>query len=252
MRQDEIPTETLETEGQAGSKPVSELSAMMPAYNEETALPAVLQEAVEALEAQCATWELVMVDDGSSDRTPQILAEWAEKEPRIRVVTQPRNLGYSKALARGFDSCRYEALFYTDADAQFDLNEIVNLYPLLAEVDMVSGYRVGRQDPAIRHLTSAVYNRLQGWLLGIKVRDVNCAFKLFRKSFFEKVRLKSDGFLVDAEIYARAKRAGLTWKQVGVRHRPRELGSTTVKVATVTETLRELWALRRTLKQEAS
>jgi glycosyltransferase involved in cell wall biosynthesis len=252
MPEEELLTVKRETTRDAGAaKPIPQLSAMMPAYNEEAALPAVLGEAVEALEEQCDSWELVMVDDGSTDRTPEILREWSGRDPRVRIVTQETNQGYSKALARGFDSCRYEAIFYTDADAQFDLREIVRLHPYLAEVDMVTGYRVGRQDPPVRHLTSAVYNRLQGWLLGIRVRDVNCAFKLFRKSFFEKVRLKSDGFLVDAELYARAKRAGLTWKQVGVRHRPRELGSTTVRVSTITETLRELWELRRTLRRES-
>jgi dolichol-phosphate mannosyltransferase len=229
---------------------IPELSAVMPAYNEEEVLPTALAEAVEALEVICDNWEIVVVDDGSTDRTPGILREWSGREPRIRVVTQEKNSGYTKALARGFDSCRYDPIFYTDADAQFDLKEIARLYERLEGVDMVAGYRVGRQDPPIRHLTSAVYNRLQGWLLGVRVRDVNCAFKLFRASFFEKVRVSSDGFLIDAELYARAKRAGLKWNQVGVRHRSREQGATTVRVATITETLRELWALRRKLNQE--
>jgi dolichol-phosphate mannosyltransferase len=115
---------------------------------------------------------------------------------------------------------------------------------------MVTGFRVGRQDRWIRLVTSGVYNRLQGWMLGLRVRDVNCAFKLFRRSFFEKVQLSSDGFLIDAELYARAKKAGLTWTQVGVRHRPRELGSTTVKVSTIMETLRELRTLAKTVSRE--
>ena len=233
----------------AGSIP--ELSALMPAYNEQEVLDVSIREMVDALEALCRKWELVVVDDGSNDRTPEILRAWSERDERIRAVRQPRNSGYTKALIRGFGECRYEAIFYTDADAQFDIMEVARLYPLLDGVDMVAGYRVGRRDPAIRHLTSAVYNRLQSWLLGIRVRDVNCAFKLFRRSFFDAVRLSSDGFLIDAELYARAKRAGLAWRQVGVRHRPREQGSTTVKVSTVTETLRELWALRRNLDRES-
>lgn len=231
-------------------KPISELSALMPAYNEQEVLPVALKEATAALEDLCETWELVMVDDGSTDATPEILGEWAEKEPRVRVVTQQPNAGYSQALIRGFSECRYEAIFYTDADAQFDLHDIADLYPKLAQVDMVTGFRVGRQDRWIRFVTSGVYNRLQGWMLGLRVRDVNCAFKLFRRSFFEKVQLSSDGFLIDAELYARAKKAGLTWTQVGVRHRPRELGSTTVKVSTIMETLRELRTLAKTVSRE--
>lgn len=224
----------------------------MPAYNEQEVLPVALEEAVTALGDLCDTWELLIVDDGSTDRTPEILAEWAAKVPEVRIVTQEENSGYSQALIRGFSECRYEAVFYTDSDAQFDLHDIGDLYPKLAEADMVTGYRVGRQDRWVRFVTSGVFNRLQGWLLGLRVRDVNCAFKLFRSSYFDKVQLSSDGFLIDAELYARAKAAGLSWIQVGVQHRPRELGRTTVKSSTVAETLRELWALREQLKQETS
>ena len=233
------------------SKSIPELSALMPAYNEQEVLPVALEEATAALEDLCETWELLVVDDGSTDRTPEILADWAGKVPRLRVVTQEQNSGYSQALIRGFAECRYEMIFYTDADAQFDLHAIADLYPKLAEADMVTGYRLGRQDRWIRFVTSGIYNQLQGWLLGLKVKDVNCAFKLFRRSYFDKVRLSSDGFLIDAEIYARAQAAGLSWIQVGVEHRPRELGSTTVKTSTVTETLRELWSLKKQLELEA-
>jgi glycosyltransferase involved in cell wall biosynthesis len=219
----------------------------MPAYNEEQVLPTTLQEAEDALTALCEEWELIVVDDGSTDRTLEIIEEHSARQPRIRPLPMKQNQRYTQAIARGFEACRYEAIFYTDADAQFDLMEIGLLYPHLAEHDMVTGYRVGRQDPPIRFLTSGVYNRLQGLLLGVKVRDVNCAFKMFRRSFFDKVKIRSEGFLIDAELYARAKRAGLTWKQVGVRHRPREQGSTTVKASTVTETLKELWRLKRSL-----
>jgi glycosyltransferase involved in cell wall biosynthesis len=220
----------------------------MPAYNEQDVLPEALAEAVTALDRVADEWELVVVDDGSTDRTPQILAEWSAREPRVRVLTQRPNQGYSKALARGFAAARFEAVFYTDADAQFDLAEITRLAPHLAIHDKVAGYRLDRKDPWVRLLTSRVYNLIQGLTLGIRVRDVNCAFKLFRRSFFERVTLSSDGFLVDAELYARARRAGLTWTQVGVTHRPRLAGSSTVKAATVTATLRELWRLRRSLR----
>jgi len=224
-----------------------QLTAVMPAYNEQEVLPLTLREAVAALPEVADEWELVVVDDGSTDRTPAILAEWAARDPRLWILTQRPNQGYSRALARGFRAARYPAVFYTDADAQFDLTEIRRLAPHLAAHDMVAGYRLARQDPWIRLLTSRTYNLLQGLVLGIRVRDVNCAFKLFRRSFFEKVELRSDGFLIDAELYARARRAGLTWTQVGVTHRPRAAGSTTVKASTVTSTLRELLQLRRDL-----
>ena len=229
------------------SKQIPELSALMPAYNEEDVLDSSISEAVEALDGLCEKWELVIVDDGSTDATPEILEDWNSRDPRVRTVAQAENFGYSRALIDGFASCRYEAIFYTDADAQFDLEHIADLYPYLVEADMVTGYRVGRQDRPVRHLTSAVYNWLQSRMLGLRVKDVNCAFKLFRRSFFKRVELSSDGFLIDAELYARAQRAGLSWRQVGVPHRPRLSGSTTVSVSTVFETLRELRALKKSL-----
>ena len=219
----------------------------MPAYDEEAVLPVSLQEAVDVLEEIATDWELIVVDDGSRDATPRILAEWSAREPRIKVLTQASNQGYSKALARGFRAASKDAVFYTDADAQFDLREIVRLYPLLANHDMVSGYRIDRKDPPIRLLTSRLYNTLQAVLLDNRVRDVNCAFKLFRRSYFERVELSSDGFLIDAELHLRAKKAGMKWTQVGVRHRPRTHGATTVRPATIAQTLRELWNLSRSV-----
>ncbi|HXV75335.1 MAG TPA: glycosyltransferase family 2 protein, partial [Candidatus Polarisedimenticolaceae bacterium] len=227
--------------------PIAELSAVMPAYNEEEVLPFSIAEAVAALDEIAARWELLVVDDGSRDRTPEIVAEWVARNDRIRLLKQPMNLGYSRALIRGFREARYEWVCYTDADAQFDLREVRKLYDQAGGVEMVVGYRTKRQDPSIRLLTSAVYNRLQGLVLGVRVRDCNCALKLFRRDFLQSLPLDSDGFLIDAELYARTRRAGGRWREVGVTHRPRELGRTTVRVATIVKTLRELWALRRSI-----
>lgn len=244
---DSPPGDRPDAETSASHKPIPELSAVMPAYNEEEILPLALDEAVAALEAQCERWELIMVDDGSTDGTENILAEWSAREPRIRVITLRPNEGYSRALVHGLTAGRYEAIFYTDADAQFDLMELSRLHPYLAEADMVCGFRQKRQDPWVRLLTSRTFNFLQSMALGTMMRDVNCAFKFFRRSYFDKVKLSSDGFLIDAEMYVRAKRAGLTWIEKGVTHRPREEGSSTVSFSTITETLAELWRLRRAL-----
>jgi len=226
---------------------IPELSMMMPVYNEEEILPLVMKEAVEALDTQVEDWELIIVDDGSTDHSPEILAGWAEGDSRIEILTNSPNQGYSRALIRGFYACRKEVVFYTDGDAQFDLGQLGELYPLIGDADMVAGYRVGRKDPWFRLMTSAVYNFIQARVLGVRARDVNCAFKFFRRHFFEKITLKSDGFLIDAELYARADRAGLRWVQAPVRHRPRIEGSTTVKVGTIGETLRELFRLKKML-----
>jgi dolichol-phosphate mannosyltransferase len=231
---------------------IPELSAVIPAYNEQDVLPVSIAEAVEALEDIAERWELLIVDDGSKDRTAGIVSEWSAKDPRVKLLKQPRNLGYSKALIRGFREAQYEFVCYTDADAQFDVHEVRDLYDHIEGVEMVVGYRKKRQDPSIRLLTSAVYNILQGMVLGVRVRDCNCALKLFRRDFLQALPLDSDAFLIDAELFARTQRAGGRWREVGVTHRPREQGSTTVKVSTITETLRELWALRRSISRGGS
>ncbi len=153
----------------------------MPAFNEEAVLPRALAEATAALDRLCDDWELVVVDDGSTDASPAMLAAAAHHQPRLRVLTQETNRGYAAALIRGFWACRREAVFYTDADAQFDLGDLARAYPLLAHADMVAGWRQDRQDTWMRKSLSAVFNVLQRSLLGTQARDVDCAFKLFRR-----------------------------------------------------------------------
>jgi glycosyltransferase involved in cell wall biosynthesis len=227
---------------------IPELSVVMPAYNEEAILPSSLAEAFQSLDAIAKTWELIVVDDGSTDQTATILRELCVNEPRLRVLTQPTNLGYSAALIRGFAACQYEALFYTDADAQFDLHEIALAYPLLSNAEMVAGWRRRRRDPWIRRFASAVFNRLQQVVLGARAKDVDCAFKLFRRSFFQRVQLSSQGFLIDAEIYARAAQVGLRVVQLPVTHRARTAGRSSVRPITVFRTLVELGRLRSSIR----
>ena len=231
-------------------KRVPELSVVMPAFNEEAVLPGSLREAVSSLDALCERWELIVVDDGSTDDTAAILAEAARRDSRIRVETHTSNRGYSAALTRGFRACRYDAVFYTDADGQFDLRELEKAYPLLAGADMVAGWRCGRRDPWPRQFASLGFNLLQALALGVRARDVDCAFKLFRRSFFERVPLSSEGFLIDAELYARARRAGLRVVQLPVTHRPRAAGRSTVRWITVWRTLAQLRRLSSTLRAE--
>lgn len=231
------------------TRPVAEISVVIPMFNEAEVLPLALDEAVRALDQVAERWELLVVDDGSRDETPAILLRWAAREPRIRPLLQPENRGYSQALARGFAEARNDLVFFTDGDAQFDLREIAALAEHLApDVDLVVGWRKRRQDPPLRLLTSALYNRLQATVFGVRVRDVNCAFKLMRRSFVAGLPFVSQGFLINAELFARARAAGAKWREVPVTHRPRAGGSSTVRFGSVLRTLRDLWALRRALR----
>ena len=181
---------------------IPELSAMMPAYNEEEILPTALAEAVEALEAQVTTWELIVVDDGSTDRTPQILAEWCEREPRLRVVTNSPNIGYSRALIRGFEACRLTVLFYTDGDAQFDLMEIGKLSNIADYFVICTGQTDRQLDAIVREVRAQLKQEdqqpagiegkpLSGWVL-VDCGDVVLhAFSPAQREFYRLERLWS-------------------------------------------------------------
>jgi dolichol-phosphate mannosyltransferase len=226
---------------------IPEMSVVMPALDEEDALPVVIPEAVAVLDDLCDRWEIIVVDDGSTDRTPEILREFAEHDSRIRILTQHGHQGYGLAIRRGLDAASCMVVCLTDSDGQFDLRDVAKLYPFLKDADMVGGFRESREDVWIRRFVSNSYNRLQSWILGLDVRDVNCALKLFRRSALYMFELTTDGFLIDAEIYARADRAGLRWAQVGVTHHPRVYGESKVHLTVAFGTLIRLWKLRRTL-----
>ena len=220
----------------------------MPAYNEEAGIRAVLVEARSALAARCARFEIVVVDDGSTDATGDLLAR-ATSAPEIVVLTHSRTLGYSAALSRGLRAARFDPVLYTDSDGQFDLADLDRALPLLTgEIEMVAGYRERRADPWIRKTASAGFNFLARLLLGVRARDVDCAFKLFRRSFLERLTFSSDGFLIDAEIYARARLDGVRYRQLPVRHRARTAGRSSIRWSVVGRSLRELLELRRALR----
>ncbi len=222
-----------------------ELSAVFPALNEKENIPALFAEAERALSRFCARWEVVLVDDGSTDGTADLAEELAARgDGRFRVIRHPRNLGYAAAIRDGFAAARLPLVFYSDADLQFDLHDLRRLLPHLADHEIVSGRRRHRADAWPRRAASRVFNTLAGILLGIRVRDIDSAFKVFRRSFLEEIEIESDHFLFDTEVLYKARLSGRRVKEVPVRHRPRRGGRSTVKLRDVRDTLRGfLWLL---------
>ena len=162
------------------SPTIPALSVILPAFNEEGNIERSLRSSADSVAPLVPDYELLVVDDGSRDRTPQILLRLAEEMGRrLVVVTHETNLGYGKALRSGFDAARGRLVFYTDADNQFDLRELREALPLMEANDAVLGYRVGRQDGAFRLMVSNGYNALASAAFGMSVRDLNCSFKLF-------------------------------------------------------------------------
>jgi glycosyltransferase involved in cell wall biosynthesis len=220
------------------------ISAVLPAYNEEAVIAETVQRTGDAISALGITdFEIVVVDDGSSDATAARAASAEAPGRRVRVVSHPRNRGYGAALRTGFDAATCEAVFHMDSDGQFDPTEISRLLTLYGPGTVVSGYRIRRNDTLLRRLYHNAFFGLVRVLFGPTVRDVNCAFKLFPRAVGQG--LHSEGALVCTELLVRARRSGYRLVDVGVHHYPRTTGRATgANVSVVVRAFRELWQLR--------
>lgn len=222
------------------------LSVFFPCHNERDNVERVVLGAVEVLQRHVIDWEVIIVDDGSRDGTAGIADRLAEREPRIRVIHHEGNRGYGMALRSGFAAARKPYVFYTDGDGQFDMNELPLLLARTTEADIISGYRRKRQDGWIRRVNGACWSFLAQWVLKFRCRDVDSAFKLYKREIFGRIRLCSTGALIDAEILARATRLGYTILAVPVTHLPRRAGAPSgAKPAVILRAFRELLQLRR-------
>lgn len=210
------------------SRPSTSISLVLPAFNEEQVIAQAVCEADDALSALTDDYEILVVDDGCVDKTVEIVAAIAATRPRVKLIRQPRNLGYGAALRRGFDEATKQLVGFTDADCQFDLRELDRLVLLARDYDIVCGYRIDRQDPALRCFYSKVYNHIVRALLGTGVRDCDCALKLFRRDSLAELSITTDGYLVNAELLTQARQLDKSVVEVGVTHRSRAAGTSKV------------------------
>ncbi len=217
------------------------LSIVLPAYNEEALIESTVRAVVEMLSPWDRAFEMVVVNDGSRDQTGEVLAALAAEDERIRPITHVVNRGYGAALVTGFESARNDLVFFMDSDGQFDIGELAGLLPLIERYDAVWGYRRDRQDTRVRRLNAWGWKQLVRLFLGVAVRDVDCAFKLFRAEFFREHQLESRGALINAEMLYRLRRDGKTIAQVGVRHLERKAGRATgAKPSVIARAVKEL------------
>lgn len=206
-----------------------DISLVLPAYNEADNLEPLIAEAVPALEAWADDYEIIVVDDGSADATAAVAQRLMEGTPRLRLVQHPVNQGFGAAVFTGFTSAVKDWIFYTDADRQFVLGELEAFVPLMDQADLIAGYRAPRRDPFVRVLYGKGWSMLCTLLFGYTVRDVDCAFKLFRREIIQELgpHIASRGATFSIEWLARAKRAGYRFVELPVTHRPRVAGSQT-------------------------
>jgi glycosyltransferase involved in cell wall biosynthesis len=229
---------------------MASISAVLPAYNEEGNIREAVHRTMEAVAAHTSDYEIVVVDDGSRDRTSEILQATMAEHPQVRVVRHQVNRGYGGALRSGFEAATKELVFLVASDNQYDPSEISRLLPLMGGADIVTGYRARRQDPFLRRIYAWCWNTLVNLLFGYLGRDVDCAFKLFRREILEEIALTSSGALIDTQLLAGARRQGFRIREVAVSHFPREVGQQTgANVRVVLRAFRDLirywWELRR-------
>lgn len=216
------------------------LSLVLPAYNEQDGIRQAITEADDALARLCDAYEILVVDDGSRDATSDIAHDEASRRPNVRVLRHSTNRGYGAALRSGFEAARFDLVAFTDADCQFHLDDLAHLLPHSANSPVVVGYRIERQDSWRRRVLSRGYNVLARTLLGTVVRDIDCALKVFRRDALTHILPESRGFFVNTEMLSRARQRGLDIAEVGVRHRPRLRGQSTVTLQDVPRTLGHL------------
>jgi len=205
--------------------PVPGLSIFFPAYNDSGTIASLVMTALRAAAQLTPDHEVIVVNDGSTDSTLQILEELARIYPQVRIVNHPVNRGYGGALRTGFASASKDIIFYTDGDAQYDPAEMSALWPkMTAGVDLVNGYKISRSDPLHRIIIGRVYHHTVKLMFGLSVRDVDCDFRLMRRAIFDRIRLEKNSGVICLEMMRKIERAGFRIVEVPVHHYHRAHG----------------------------
>jgi glycosyltransferase involved in cell wall biosynthesis len=227
------------------------ISAVLPAYNEEQVIADSVRAMVDTLATLAPDYEVIVVNDGSRDRTPEIVEALGTDNARVRLVSHAENLGYGAALWTGFTSATKDLIFLTDGDKQFDVSELGDFLTLLEGADLAIGYRKPRADSFIRRLNGWGWNTIVRLLFGYTARDVDCAFKVFRRGILDRVEVHAKGATFSAEFLVKARRLGYVIRERRASHYPRPAGTPTgAKPAVILRAFRELIRLRLNLESE--
>ncbi len=222
------------------------LSVFFPAYNDAPSLPGLIGRTFEVLERHSAEFEVIVVNDGSADNTAEVLEELHRQHgSRLRVITHPENRGYGGALRTGFAAATKEFVFYTDGDGQYDVGELpVLLDAVWPDVGLVNGYKIRRQDPWHRIFIGAVYNQFARFLFRVRLRDIDCDFRLIRRTLLERAQLQSSSGTICVELVKKLESSGMRVVEVPVSHYPRFHGrSQFFRLKSLASTFGQLWRL---------
>lgn len=228
-------------------RPRESISVFFPAYNDAPSLPALMEKTFATLQAHFRDFEVIVVNDGSRDRTAEVLEQLQLRYgPVLRVVTHEVNRGYGGALRSGFDAAKKELVFYTDGDGQYDPTELPLLYNRLGpKTGFVNGYKLQRNDPWHRVVIGQVYNRFARLLFGVRIRDIDCDFRLIRRQLLDGIKLVSTSGTICVELVRKLELSGWEVAEVGVHHYPRLHGrSQFFRLRSLLTTLYQLVRLR--------
>lgn len=231
------------------------LSVVLPAYNEEENAENAVQNVHDAVQELGIDHEIILVNDGSSDRTGEIGRQLEERIPNFRLVEHYPNRGYGGSLKAGFEAATKALIAFTPADNQFDFHEVERMLDCMEEeeADIVSGYRANRQDNFVRKLNAWGWNMVVRILFGYLCRDIDCGFKLFRREILDHINVISDGAMIDTELLAGAKARGYRIAEVPVTHLPRVAGEATgANLGVIIKAFRDLVRFRLRLNRELS
>jgi len=231
------------------------LSCVFPAYNEAENVGPLLEEASEALAKVATSYEIVVVDDGSTDDTAEIVRRFAIDHPQVRLVSHPTNLGYGHAVRTGLSATRGDAVLFTDGDRQFKVSDVPLLLDAFEGADLVVGRRIKRADPWHRLMIARVYKVVLNTFFGLHVTDPDCAFKLFSREVIDTIvpKLESRAAFVSPELLIRSKLAGYRLVEVPVPHYPRVAGRPKgAPPKVIFRTIGEIFRLRRSLQAQPS
>jgi len=203
------------------------ISLCFPAFNEEANIKEAISSSVTVLDKISSDWEIIVVDDGSSDTTAEIVEKIALSEKRVRLLRHDKNRGYGAALKSGFYSATKQWIWLNASDNQFNPEDIYELLPYTQDYEVISGYRFNRADPLYRKINARLYHLFIYAVLGLNLKDMDCGFKLIRSDVFKVIALKSEGALIDAEFFAKCEKQGFKVKEVMVGHKPRRHGTQT-------------------------
>ena len=222
-----------------------ELSIFFPFWNEEKNVKNVVESAIPVADSVAKEWEILIIDDGSQDKTAQIGRELAQKYRRVRFITHSPNRGYGAALKEGLTNAKYKYIVFTDGDRQFDFSEIDKFIENIKGADMVIGYRKKRRDEALRHILMYLLKLWDYIFFRFYFKDIDCGFKMFRKEALKEILpLRSEGAMITTEILAKATRKKLKIREVEVSHYPREYGiQTGANIAVVIRAVLESFIL---------